>query len=298
LTAEGGSLAAARERGIDQARDLPLDSHLHTDQSPDSDVPIDVYAAEALERGIDEIAITDHVDFDRRDPAWNFVSFSARERVVRNAAARWADRGVAIRFGVELTYNRRWEADVREHLARHRYDFTIGSVHDWPGSPYRYPRRLGAWLDGRSMVDSVRPYFEEIVAAARSGLFDTIGHLDVVRRYLAGHVPTTSLALPMEAYEPVLRTLVETGTALEINTSGLRHAVADTYPPAAVVAAYRALGGRRVTAGSDAHRADCFAFGLAEGYRTAAEAGFAALHFRRGRDAVEVEIPRGDRRWS
>ena len=48
----------------DVDRDLPLDAHLHTNLSPDSDVPIDVYCALAVERGIREIAITDHVDFD------------------------------------------------------------------------------------------------------------------------------------------------------------------------------------------------------------------------------------------
>ena len=101
----------------DQPRDLPLDAHLHTDQSPDSAVPIDVYAALAVERGIAEIAITDHVDFDPRDPAFEYSRYDDRERVVRGAAERWAKQGVAIRFGAELTYNRRWEADVRAHLA-------------------------------------------------------------------------------------------------------------------------------------------------------------------------------------
>ena len=37
-----------------QARDLPLDAHMHTDLSPDSNVPIDTYAATALEHGIAE----------------------------------------------------------------------------------------------------------------------------------------------------------------------------------------------------------------------------------------------------
>jgi histidinol phosphatase-like PHP family hydrolase len=55
-------------------RELPLDAHLHTDLSPDSDVPIDVYAALALEQGIGELAITDHVDFDARDPAYDYTS--------------------------------------------------------------------------------------------------------------------------------------------------------------------------------------------------------------------------------
>src|SRR6476659_3472130 len=64
-----------------QSRDLPLDAHLHTDLSPDADVPIDAYAAEAVERGIDEIAVTDHVDFVPGTPAFSFASFSQRERV-------------------------------------------------------------------------------------------------------------------------------------------------------------------------------------------------------------------------
>lgn len=280
-----------------QGRDLPLDSHLHTDLSPDSDVPIDVYAAQAAERGIAEIAVTDHVDFDYRDPAYRFSTFADRERVAREAAERWAGRGVAIRFGVELTYNRAWEDEIRGHLARHTYDFTIGSVHDWPGSPYRDRQAIGTWVTGRSDTEILGPYVAEVLGAARSGLFDTLGHLDVVKKYLSSHVPAARLAAAPETYEEVLRALVETGTALEVNTSGLRQAPGETYPTAAVVAMFRELGGRAVTAGSDAHRARTFAFGLEEGYRLLAEAGFEELAFRRGGGRVAVPIPRG-RRWS
>ena len=119
-----------------QARDLPLDAHVHTNLSPDSNVAIDDYAASALERGIAEIAITDHVDFEPGAPAFAFTTFEDRERIVRSAAERWGPQGVHIRFGVELTYDRSWEADIRDHLARYAYDFTIGSVHDRVDSPY------------------------------------------------------------------------------------------------------------------------------------------------------------------
>src|SRR2546426_12441923 len=85
---------------------LPLDAHVHTDQSPDSWVPIDVYAALALDQGLSEIAITDHIDFDRRDPAYGYTTYADRERVVRDAAERWGPRGVTIRFGAEMTWNR------------------------------------------------------------------------------------------------------------------------------------------------------------------------------------------------
>lgn len=277
---------------VPSAQGLPLDAHLHTDQSPDSSVPIDVYAALAVERGMPEICITDHVDFDPRDPAYRYTRFEDRERVVRGAAERWAKEGVTIRFGAELTYNRKWESDVRDHLRRYRYDYVIGSVHDWPESPY-WHTRVRAWVRGKSLDRILEPYYTEIIAAARSGLFDTIGHLDVVKRYLHPMITAEDLARRPDLQEPALRALIDSGTALEVNSSGLRYPSAETYPSAAVVARFRELGGDRVVVGSDAHSKGSFAARLDESYRHLSAAGFEALTFRRGgAQRVRIQLPR------
>jgi histidinol-phosphatase (PHP family) len=289
-----GAAADLPGPGEEADRDLPLDAHLHTDLSPDSDVPIDVYCAAAVERGIAELAITDHVDFDPRAPSFAFRDFGTRERTVREAAARWADRGLAIRFGIEVTYEATREAEIGEHLARHPYDYAIGSVHVMRYSPYT-GSRVASWIAGRSFAEIVEPYFVEVLAAVRSGLFDTLGHLDYVKKYLHEHVPPAAFAAAPEVYEPVLRALVEAGMALEVNTSGLRQAPGETYPPPWAVARYRELGGILVTAGSDAHRARSFAYGLAHGYAAAAAAGFREVAIRRTpgttRDLASVAIP-------
>jgi histidinol-phosphatase (PHP family) len=268
--------------------DIPLDAHLHTDLSPDSDVPVDAYARLAVERGVDELAITDHIDFDPGAPAFG-VSFEDRERVVRAAAERWADR-VAIRFGIEVTYESGRESEIREHLRRYRYDFVIGSVHVYRGSPYERSR-VGGLVAGRSLAEIVGPYFDEVVAAARSGLFDTIGHLDYVKKYLVPHVTPGQLAAAPELVEPALVALVEAGVALEINTSGLRQAPGETYPTAATVERFRALGGERVTVGSDAHALRSFAHRLGIAYAAASQAGYRHVGIRRGDDPVDVAIP-------
>ncbi len=273
-----------------QARDLPLDTHLHTDLSPDSDVPIDSFARQALERGIAELAITDHVDFRPGAPAYGFATFERREHVVRDAAERWAPHGLAIRFGTELTYERAYEEEIRDHLRRHAYDFVIGSVHIGADSPYA-AGRVASWVAGRSLAEIVEPYYAEVEAAARSGLFDALGHIDFVKRYLAPHVTAGDLAAAPELLEPTLRALVDSGTALEINTSGLRQASGEPYPSPATVARFRELGGERITIGSDAHRAEHFAFALADGYDSASAAGFRAMSFRRG--AARVAVPLG-----
>src|SRR5689334_16214615 len=223
-----------------QGRNVPLDAPLHTNLSPDSEVPIDTFASQAVDRGIAEIAITDHVDFEPGAPAYRYVSFADRERSVREAAERWAERGVAIRFGAEITWDSRWAEDIRDHLRHHAYDFTIGSVHVYRGSPYE-ATSVGGWVAGRSLPEVMEPYFSEVEQAIRSGLFDAIGHLDVVKRYLAPHVTAADLAGAPELYEPLLHALVDTGTALEINTSGLRQEAKEIYPPAHIVARFREL---------------------------------------------------------
>ena len=128
----------------------------------------------------------------------------------------------------------------------------------------------------------VAPYYAEVIAAARSGLFDTIGHLDVVKRYLHPYVTAPQLAERPDLLDPVLGAIVDAGVALEVNSSGLRHPAGETYPSATTVGRFRELGGERVVAGSDGHRADWFAYRLIDAYRIIEDAGFADLAFRRG----------------
>jgi histidinol-phosphatase (PHP family) len=283
---------AGIDAGLGGDRDLPLDAHLHTVRSPDADAQLEAYCALAVERGLAELAITDHVDFDPTMPAYGYASFPDRERDVREAAARWADRGLAVRFGVEVTYERRYEEEIRGWLRRHPHDYVIGSVHVSARSPYKASNVAG-FVAGRSLPEIVAPYFDEVTGAARSGLFDTIGHLDFMKRYLMPHVRPADLAAAPELYEPVLQALVESGTALEVNASGLRQLPRETYPSAAIVHRYRDLGGQHVTIGSDAHRTEWFSFGLGQAYRHAAGAGFSALTFRRGGERVLVPLPTG-----
>ena len=230
------------------------------------------------------------MDFDARAPDHAFATFAVRERQVREAAARWADRGLRVLFGIEVTYESHCEAEIREHLARHPYDYAIGSVHVMAYSPY-IDDRVAGWVAGRSFDEIVAPYFAEVAAAIRSELFDTIGHLDYVKKYLVNHVPPSAFAARPDVYEPLLRALVESGTALEVNASGLRQRPRETYPPPWAVARFRELGGTVVTAGSDAHAASNFAFGLARAYEILAAAGFEELAIRRAAGAPRT----GDR---
>ena len=139
--------------GLGDSGPCPWTAHLHTIHSPDANAMLEAYCALAVERGIDEIAITDHVDFDPSMPAYGFASFADRERDVREAAARWADRGLAVRFGVEVTYERAYEDEIRGWLRRHPHDYVIGSVHISAVSPVQGLERGGVRLGPHAAGD-------------------------------------------------------------------------------------------------------------------------------------------------
>jgi len=277
-----------------QAFDIPIDAHMHTDLSPDSRVPMELYAAQAFERGIPEIALTDHLDFMPGAPAYAYADYPRRERLIRDLQDRWAGK-VRIRFGVELTYESRYQDQIREHLQTHRYDYTIGSAHAMSDGPYA-KHRVASFAAGKTIAEAVAPYFAEVLGAIRSGLFDTIGHLDQCKKWMLPWFAPADYAAAPELYEPLLVALVESGTALEVNSSGLRQAAHETYPAAWVVARFRELGGRRVTVGSDSHLPHCFAFGLEEACEIVAAAGFDRLSLERGVDRGDLVLPERFRR--
>ena len=276
-----------------QAFDVPIDAHLHTDLSPDSHVPMELYAAQAFERGIPEIALTDHLDFMPGAPAYEYADYPRRQRLIRDLQERWAGK-VRIRFGVELTYETRYDAQIREHLRTHSYDYVLGTCHNMSDGPYARDR-IAAFAD-KAVAQAVAPYFAEVLGAIRSGLFDTIGHLDQCKLWLHPWFKPAEFAAIPEAYEPLLMALVESGSALEVNSSGLRHRTNETYPAAWVVRRFRELGGQRVTIGSDSHLPHTFAFGLDEACEIVAAAGFDRVTLERAVERGDLVLPERFRR--
>ena len=166
---------------------------------------------QAVERGIAEIAITDHVDFEPGAPAFGYATFDDRERVVRDAAERWgrrrASRSGSASSSPTTGAGRPTSATT---CARHAYDFAIGSVHVYRDSPYarrqrraRGSQRPVAGGDRRAVLRRgrggrpVRPVRCDRPHRLRQALSRTR-----TSRRRTSRRP--------ELYEPILRALVET----------------------------------------------------------------------------------------
>ncbi len=98
--------------------------------------------------------------------------------------------------------------------------------------------------------------------AVETGWFDTIGHLDLPKRYApASHRHYDPLAF-RDLLRPIFAAMIRRGVSFEINTSGLRQTPKTSMPGPAIVRWYAEAGGELITTGTDSHAAQTVGAGL------------------------------------
>lgn len=270
------------------------DYHLHSTASSDGHTPAAAYVERAIALGLREIGFAEHADFDPRDHGYGYFDYS-RYLADLEAARNVAAGRIAIRTGLEVTYQRSREDEIRRFLADKTLDYCLGSVHLVESgadmASLVEPGDARAYFASRSLRQAYLPYWAELRAAVVGGLFDLLGHLDVAKRYAADvHDPFQPEVFAAEIRE-ILRLAVERGIGLEINTSGWRQGPGEPYPTLTVLCWYRELGGEIVTFGSDAHRLEYLGYGLPRAAALAKAAGFSALALYEKRRVRWLDLP-------
>ncbi|NLE45106.1 MAG: histidinol-phosphatase HisJ family protein [Chloroflexi bacterium] len=235
---------------------LHADLHIHSRHSGDCDTDMADVCEQALARGLREIAFTDHVDFNPLDGSYAYLKPDLYLADIDRCRRIYGDR-LRIRAGVEISEPHLYPQQANALVAAHPFDLVIGSVH-WVGERTDW---LGAYFDGWTLKEGMHAYFAEIEQLVAQADFDVLAHLDIVRRAVNYRFGLTQL--DYAPYEPairrILRTMIDRGIALEINTANYRRGLGETCPPLEVLHWYVEMGGEMVTAGSDAHTADSVA---------------------------------------
>ncbi len=233
-------------------RGLP-DYHVHTFRCGHAGGASRAFVERAIERGLSEIAFTDHIPLYFLPEALRDQSLAMREdqfdEYVREVEGlREEFRGtIAVRLGLEADYAEGYEADLAKWLERADWDVVLGSVHcvgeGWIDDPATSPRRFET--EGAEFLYD--RYYELLARAARTGLFDVLTHFDLPKKH--GHRP----AAPREAAEnAAIAAARAAGCAVEISSAGLRKPVGEAYPEPRLLSAIVAAG-IPVTFSSDAH---------------------------------------------
>lgn len=236
-----------------------FDYHVHSDFSVDCVVPMADSCEAAVRAGITEIAFTDHVDHQSTDPGYGYYRPDAYLDAIATMRARFDGR-LTILAGAEVDYHDDTRSDVDRFLSTygHRYDVVIGSVHYGRNAQIIFPE----YFTGKTVDDVVFQYLDQVQRAIETGWFDTIGHLDIPKRYLPSTLRTYDPLRYRTRLGPIFEALQSRDMCFEINTSGLRQAPKTSMPGPAIVRWWADAGGEFVTTGSDSHAAQTVGAGL------------------------------------
>jgi len=228
------------------------DVHVHSTFSPDGTDPLAAYARLIDAGTIDGIGFAEHDEFWPGSDGCGFLKADHYQAEVQ----RWRDGGYEFRAGVEVDWMPEYEAVLRDHLARHRFDFVIASVHNLPSASIS-GRNTGEFTDDLSFGRMLDEYYAAVTSSLALTEFDVIGHVGVYARHLdQGFFQGNRWKIPIEECEEALASrIVASGKLLEVNTSGLFCAGKRTCAGAFLLERFRAHGGRDITLASDAHGA-------------------------------------------
>lgn len=266
-----------------------MDLHTHCVFSFDADrdaTPANLCEA-AARNGIGILAVTDHYDIGypyKFDPLEREPSFSeAKERYAGS---------VQLLRGIELGEMLDDEEEADRIRSAVPYDIVLGSLHGiQPFGDFCY-------LDYDNRTDSEllyawERYREELIRLASEGDFDVLTHIRYPERYFIRHGRGHLLKIDETGeafFEPVFRALIRRDAALEINTSIVRKSGLPPDPGLGLLRAYRALGGKRITVGSDAHRLKDVGANIREALHMAHEAGFNEVTVFEERKPIQIPI--------
>lgn len=219
------------------------DYHIHTTLSDGKSTHYEIVQS-AIGKGLTEIGFSDHISI--LPSIWHMDFGTIPIMVDRVAQQIRETPNLTVKRGAEVDFYPNAEKQIAELLRPIPLDYSIGSVHyigDW---------NFDSSADSYHQVDLdtfYKEYFRLVGLAAKSQLFDIMGHCDLAKKF--NFKPSLKLE---RLYEETAKIFADYGVVFEVNTSGLDKPCAEFYPATLFIEIlhfYKVP----VTLGSDSHLA-------------------------------------------
>lgn len=221
----------------------PVDLHIHPYSHEEDHIKnmysndyLEEFIAKAREKNVKFLGFSDH-DIYINKIDWKGMS-DLKNRI----------NDINLLIGIEFDYLPEKEELIRKKLTNLNLDYSIGSVHHIEDWSFDHPDYQNEYKN-RNIIDIYYKYFNLVKEMARSGLFDIVGHLDLIKVF--GYRPENKSIINI--VEPILQEIKTNSLVIEINTNGLNKPVKEIYPALNILK--RAFEYKiPITFGSDAHR--------------------------------------------
>ncbi len=263
------------------------DYHTHTPLCRHAEGSPENYLDAAIAAGLREYGISDHAPHTPEPfDDWRMTEsqlpdyFQWIERARKHAAGR-----IPVRAGLECDWLPGDEKWTESLAARHPWDYLIGSVH-YLGRDFDFdnPKWLARWAE-IDLAETWSAYWKEYEKMIRSGLFDILGHPDLIKKFSRG--PAGDLR---RYYAPVIQAAADMGSTIELNTAGWHKPCAEQYParPFLELAAEAKIP---VVISSDAHRPAEVARDFPKAIALLKDCGFTETSLFHQREKSTIPLP-------
>ena len=227
-----------------------MDYHLHTIHSPDGEQTMWELCENMVQRGVEEICITDHIDPGHPEPGMD--RFPVWAEWYRDAEeCRSAFPQLQLRLGLEIGDLPQEREKIRKLLSELSLDFWLLSLHVVEGmDPYDPP-----YFQNRSRNEAYKAYarakMESVCAWTE---FDSVAHIGYVAKRAPYPIKNRAFRYEdaPEEMDALLKHVIRLEKCIEVNTAGYA-ATGDVQPHSSILKRYIDLGGEIFTFGSDSH---------------------------------------------
>lgn len=229
------------------------DYHTHSYFSGDCNTPMENMIIQALSLGMTHLCFTEHLDLDYPIKAGENLDFSLATDRYREKFLIMKEKyreKLCLLWGVELGLQTHIFPTLHDYVQNHPFDFIIASSHLCNGGDPYYPD----FFEGRDEEAIYEEYFSSILNNVRNfSDYDVYGHLDYIVRYGPNKDARYSYEKYRDIFDAILKTIIENGKGIELNTGGVKYGLKDLHPTTDILKRYKELGGNIITIGSDAH---------------------------------------------
>ncbi|MCX6073951.1 MAG: histidinol-phosphatase [Campylobacterales bacterium] len=259
---------------------MKIDLHNHTILCNHATGTVDSYVEAAIACGTEYFGLSDHApmnyDYEYR---MSFEQMDIYEQWVRNAQERYSDK-ITVLLGYEVDYLAGY---MDERVLKRPCDYLIGSIHFIDEWGFDNPEYIAKY-NTMDMDTLYKRYFDLVETMAKSGNFDIVGHLDLLKVFK--FFPKTDIRL---LAKDALKAIKKANMTVEINVSGLRKPVTQAYPSPLLLEAIAELE-IPITFGSDAHRPDQVGMFTDQAQALACSAGYTHCALYRNRDREMIKF--------
>jgi histidinol-phosphatase (PHP family) len=254
------------------------DYHVHSLFSDGRSAP-EEYIAPAVAAGLKEIGFSEHLTLFRESLDWS-MNGSAIEpylKHIKNLSRNVSN--IKVRTGLEVDYFPGKEKEISSFLDKTKLDYVIGSVHYLGDTTVDMGPEF---YDGKNIDRLYEVYFDQVTAAAASGLFDIIAHCDLIRIY--GFKPSSD---PEHLYRNLAKSFRIHDVVFEVNTNGRNRPVGDFYPDRRFLGIFREEN-VPVCVNSDAHMPSRVGQYFDEAYELLRSAGYSEMAIFENRERFMI----------